>query len=861
MATVIEHTDQTAELVAAAHAVATPSRAAWDAGARSFSVADRTFMSKLLEIEPAAWGAAAERSVWEVLTRYEPALTAAGIDLERLPVPAVVPGEEKHVRSIFLRDRDVVLVATYHEGITALARAVEEGHYNRQRQEWTFPATVATARGLAAIVRAHPDFGIGPSARVLLRELMSGQATAAPPRALSLTDDGFLLTLPRPSTPQDWELLALVRLIDTGQEVPPRDSGQQGGWLFDARSERAALSLARLLYADHGIVADHAALQALPEDDGSTEDVKQLAAEPGSRQIAYSHRCFRLTFPYDPKLVEEIKALDGATFKKDSKTWSASRTIENGRALADIAVRHALEINAKAATQIAQLAAKAELLAADHAKVMERAEQQIAGMRANPGPLMAFQQDSVADILRRRRVLLADLPGLGKTLQALTAALTAQEFPVVVICPAGLKLNWRAEQRKWFPHLRLSVVATKTASGEAVANADVVVCNYDIASHWADTLIKLGPRALICDESHYLKEKNAGRTNAVIRIAEAVPDSGIIILASGTPVVSRPNELVPQLRILRHLRAFGGVKPFQERYCKLHHDGHRWTATGSSNELELHERLIDLCMIRRRKEDVLHDFPEKRDPAEVIVEITNRRSYESTTKNVIAELLADKAGKAAYAKAMESGEGRGDAVQAAKAAAAAAQAAAALVLIGKLRRLASIGKVKAANAWITDFLSTGEKLVVFSDVTETQAAIVKAFPDCAHILAEDSKPARHAAVERFQNDPACRLIVCGYKTAGAGLTMTAASDLLFIDLPWTPADLEQAEDRCHRIGQTNAVTPWMLLADDTIDADVLALLAAKRQVVDAVVDGIQSDSPTHGTSVALGVAGRLLAAA
>ena len=168
---------------------------------------------------------------------------------------------------------------------------------------------------------------------------------------------------------------------------------------------------------------------------------------------------------------------------------------------------------------------------------------------------------------------------------------------------------------------------------------------------------------------------------------------------------------------------------------------------------------------------------------------------------------------------------------------AAALRAEQLVRLNNLRQLAASGKLPTALAWIADFLESGEPIVVFAEHIATQKAVLERFPKALHILGSDSAEARQRAVDAFQDPDGPQLIVCSLKAASQGITLTRASNVAFLELDWTPARHDQAEDRLHRIGQDSAVTAWYLLAPDTIDETMAELLERKRSLIDAVTDG------------------------
>jgi SWI/SNF-related matrix-associated actin-dependent regulator 1 of chromatin subfamily A len=453
--------------------------------------------------------------------------------------------------------------------------------------------------------------------------------------------------------------------------------------------------------------------------------------------------------------------------------------------------------------QHARAAGLVELSAATDAPL------QVAGLG---GELKPFQRAGVSYLLSQRRAFLADEQGLGKTIEALAALEADGAYPAIVVCPASLKLNWLRELEHWLPGRSARALAG-TGAVEQVPAADVTVVNYDILAARLDELRALAPRALVLDESHYCKNAAAKRTQAAQQLAGAVPRDGLVLALTGTPVMNRPLELIAQLRIIGRLGDFGSGAQFGRRF------------RGADAHLRLHWHLRARCFARRLKADVLPQLPAKT-RAVVPIELDNEPEYRLAERDVVAWLQS---------QPLDLGE--------LDAKVAAALRAERLVRLNALKLLAARGKLHAALAWIHDFRSSGERLVVFARHREIQRAIVERFPDALHILGEDTHVQRDAALRAFQapDRDENQLIVCSIEVAGQGLTLTRSSNVAFLELDWTPAKHDQAEDRCHRIGQQDAVNVSYLLAADTIDETIAKLLERKRSLINAVTDGREED--------------------
>jgi SWI/SNF-related matrix-associated actin-dependent regulator of chromatin subfamily A-like protein 1 len=479
-----------------------------------------------------------------------------------------------------------------------------------------------------------------------------------------------------------------------------------------------------------------------------------------------------------------------------------------GPAIAEfVSARPDLEVDERAAELIAELVAEHERASATVA--LSYAEDAALDGLDLGGELHPFQRAGVRYALERRRTFIADEQGLGKTVQALATLEADEAFPAVVVCPASMKLMWERESSVWLPHRSVAVLEGRADAGwtAEAEQAEILVCNYDILEAHAERLAEREPRALVLDESHYVKNPRARRTKVALELAQRLPDDALRLALTGTPILNRADELVAQLRVLGRLRDFGSGARLKRRF----------KSAGSDDRL--HWNLRAHCYVRRTKQQVLPQLPSKRHDT-VPVLLSNEHEYRLAEQDVIAWLQTLPLD-----------------LRTIDAKVAAALRAEQLVRLNHLRQLAARGKLPTALAWVADFLASGEPLVVFAEHIATQRAVLDRFPDAVHILGADATRDRQAAVDAFQEEDGPQLIVCSMKAASQGITLTRASNVAFLELDWTPARHDQAEDRLHRIGQDSAVTAWYLLAPDTIDETMAELLQRKRSLINAVTDG------------------------
>jgi len=409
--------------------------------------------------------------------------------------------------------------------------------------------------------------------------------------------------------------------------------------------------------------------------------------------------------------------------------------------------------------------------------------------------------------------------GLGKTAQALAYLQLHPELrPAIVVCPASLKLNWRKEINMWmdFQNQDVRIINGKVTANTMTLSYGINIINYDILSSWADKLKTIKPAVIILDESHYLKNSKAQRTNAVIKLCKNIKH---VIALSGTPIVNRPIEFYNTIKIIEP-GLFPSQWKFAHEYCGAKHNGFGWDFNGATNTTKLHELLTSTIMIRRKKEDVLKDLPAKVRSV-VPIEIDNLMEYKQAEGDIIAWIRKNE-GKEKADKAKQ---------------------AEVLVQFEKLKQLAINGKIKQCISWIENFLDSDQKLVVFATHKRIIEVLMNHFGNIA-VKLDGSTPndQRQIVVDQFQNNNNTRLFIGNLQAAGVGITLTAASTTCFIELGWSPGVHAQAEDRVHRIGQkADSVNAYYLIADQTVEETIAEIIDAKQKVLSKILDGQEVD--------------------
>lgn len=431
--------------------------------------------------------------------------------------------------------------------------------------------------------------------------------------------------------------------------------------------------------------------------------------------------------------------------------------------------------------------------------------------------LMPFQKRGVEFALSKEgKVLLADEMGLGKTLQALAIAwYYRKEWPLLIVSPASLLHTWK-DAVESFLFVYAVVVREKADLG-----GEVSIISYDLVSKHIVDLETQGYKVIICDECHNIKTANAKRTQSLLPLLQ---DAKRCVMVSGTPALSRPIELFSIFQALCK-GLFRNQHEYGMRYC----DGKRgynnsYDYKGNSNTCELTYIMENKFMIRRTKEDVLKELPQKtRKQIQLKVEDESggkATKIEKTVNTIASHYFIDtkenSGGAKKYNKYNKNEKNVSDDVM-------------------EQYRTAAHLKKDVVTKYIKGLMEMDRKFLVFAHHSVLMDAIEQCVQNMGvRYIKIDGKTTvkkRHKYVEMFQEDEYCKVGILSLTAASTGLTLTAANLVVFAELYWNPGTLMQAEDRIHRIGQKSDVEAHYIVCSGTIDSVVWPYLIKKLNVL------------------------------
>lgn len=528
------------------------------------------------------------------------------------------------------------------------------------------------------------------------------------------------------------------------------------------------------------------------------------------KEISLEDNKIVVRFPYDSELVSAVKRIPGRKFDGKKKLWRIPFNVTSAKKVIEFADKFDFEVPEELQEEIDSSNEMVELSESKDADI------EVSEFGSDDLQLRPFQRAGVKYASEKKRTFIADEVGLGKTVQSLASVHKLNSYPLLIVCPSSLKLNWKREVEKWIGDKSVKIIDGR--NNDNFKEYDVYIINYDIVYHNKEEIKRLGLKSIILDESHYVKNYKAKRTKAIQEIVKE-EDIEVRLLLSATPIKNRPKELISQLTILDRLNDLGGFWHFAKRYCNAHKTRWGTDMSGNQNLTELNSRLREVGYVRREKKDILSELPSIV-RSEVPIEISNRVEYNNAKNDIIDWIRENKSQE--------------DALKASD--------AEILVRLNTLKKLASEGKRKEVINWVKDFLESDEKLVLFAHHVDLVKSLKEEF-DALAIYGETGLEEKQNAVDKFQNDEDEKLIIISLQAGSEGITLTSASNVAFAELGWTSTEHDQAEGRCYgRLNDAHGINSWYLIGENTIDEDILELINEKRDIIDKAIRGKGGDN-------------------
>ena len=431
-------------------------------------------------------------------------------------------------------------------------------------------------------------------------------------------------------------------------------------------------------------------------------------------------------------------------------------------------------------------------------------------------PLYKHQENALVNMLPHQFNFLSFDMGMGKTITSATLSKILNVRRTIIIAPAGVKWNWYHDMTDdWgYDPLYWTILDRQRSKCIFGFAERFVVVNYEMISKpWVwHHLTKSEVGHIIIDEVHLAKNHKTKRYKNVEKLVQFFPKARVTML-SGTPITNRINDMFAYFKLAQH--PLGKNESFFKRRYLDRSNGDRGKIVGAKNIEELTVRNSNF-MIRKKAEECL-DLPKL---------IINKYYLEDTEitdeyKEVLAEMYKTKMAlsEAGNAKTVGQLEMQMDSN------------------VHSLNRILATAKAKRIAELVEKIHSEGRKVIVFSTYKAALSALESIFVDnCVKIDGSVDSHKRSVLIEKFKKDPDCFLFLGNMKAAGVGINLVNASDVIFMNFPFTPDDLEQPQKRAHRIGQKRPVNAYYTIVKNSIDEHIYNLIVDKSEDINYVLD-------------------------
>lgn len=437
-------------------------------------------------------------------------------------------------------------------------------------------------------------------------------------------------------------------------------------------------------------------------------------------------------------------------------------------------------------------------------------------------PLFNYQKIGIGFLCTTKSSLLADEPGLGKTIQSLSASrinqsiLKNKHFKILIICPSTLKLNWEEEIMKWYDNEKITVITGSKKQRDKLWNneSNYYIMNYELLLKDINIIRSIHWNHLISDESTRISNSKS-KTSKLIKTIKADYRTAM----TGTPF---NNELQDIWNIIDFCQpnALGTFWEFTNKYCLK--DEFK-NIVGYKNTEQL-SNYLERFMIRRKKEEVLEELPPKL-YENIYIEFSDE---EKIIYNAIKEDIRQELSEYKIDRVLNDGVHLNVLTRMIRL----KQATDSMQLISE-NNVSS--KLNALKELLKDLIHTDEKVLIFTQFAEMAYILIEELKEykpllIAGIVKENERKENR---QNFQNNEENKILI-STDAGGVGLNLFRAKYVIHYDLPWSISKRTQREDRAHRIGQKNKVTVFNMIVENSIDEYILKVLFKKQKMSDEI---------------------------
>jgi len=532
-------------------------------------------------------------------------------------------------------------------------------------------------------------------------------------------------------------------------------------------------------------------------------------------EIKADNKNLIISFDYNPVLVSIVGKFNSRKFNPKTKEWTVPKVHINQVVNTLLPLGFTIDDSIKA-DYIQELKRKKKIAAIREGIFNEK---EVALFNEVNLPLFNFQKIGAGFLCVAKSALLGDDPGLGKSIQSLTTTILKNAKKTLIVCPSSLKLSWQEEIAKWAPTKKVVVITGSKAERDNLwknEDAEYVIINYELLLRDIEEIRKKQWQFIIADEATRISNPKSKQAKLIKTIK-----ADYKLPLTGTPLNNAVHDLWNIMDFCKP-GLLGSFWQFTERYCEKD----RWGGISGYKNLSELKVLIADNMLRRKKEDVMTELPEKI-YENVYIELDKEekeiyKAVKEEIKNTLKEfevnrVLEDRFLSNVMVKMIRLKQVTGS-----------------LELVCGRRHSSKLDTVKEL---LTDILHGTSKVIIFTQFSEMADILIRELSDFNPLLISGKvdNNTRQENVHKFQDDTQNHKVLVMTEAGAYGLNLQKANYIIHYDLPWSISKMEQREGRAHRIGQKQNVTIYNMLALGTVDEYVYKVLMKKQRLSENIL--------------------------